>query len=335
MANVAIDIGTYSIKALHAKNGRKNEILRAVEIPNTAGVSVPTEKTSTAKLVETIDTLFSDHSLPRRNVRISLPESMVSTKVIQIPYLSDAELASAIGWQAEQYIPIPKEELSLEYEVIYRPPKSEKNSLMSVLLIGVKHEVVDSFVDVFTNVGIEPKFLETQTLSILRSLDFTTEDPITLVVHIGASTMDLSVVRGGQFAFVLSYPNGGSLFTRAIERVLGLKPQQAEEYKRAYGLNKEYLEGKINKALLPVVQSFTAEIKKAMQYYVTQFPGESISRILLSGGSAQLPGLIPFIAQDLGVETLIASPFINSTGEIPQANHTAFTVCMGLILRNE
>lgn len=335
MNAVAIDIGTYSLKAIYAKGNADSPLIqKVVEAPNQLGLTVPSDEVSREKMTQQLETLLADHSLPASDVRLALPESMVSTKVIAIPVLSDAELASAITWQAEQHIPIPKEDLTLEYQVLFRPDRSSKDTLMRVLLIGTRKSMVDKYITLFNGQGIEPTYLETQTLSLLRVSKVQPTEPSTLIVHFGFSSLDCSIIRGGELAFVFSYPNGGILFNRALESALQLPIAQAEEYKRAYGLDPQYFEGKVQAALLPVLQTFIEYIQKATHFYAMQYPQEKIERVLLSGGSAQLPGLAPHLASTLGIEVLLMQPFAGMQGALPEANHTAYSVCAGLLLRS-
>ncbi len=333
MPSVAFDIGTYTIKAVHAKPGKKPQISRTVEVFNEIGMSVPSDEANIEKMAALVDSIFTDHKLPRKDVRLSLPEQVVSTKVIGIPPLSDAELASAIGWQAEQHIPIPLEELSLEYQVLYRPPRGDKQHKMQVLLVGSRKKVIENYLEAFLGAGIEPTILETQAISNIRSLGFEADDPTTLVVSIGSTAMDIIAVTAGQLRFVFSHLNGGQLLSKTIEQTIGLDSKQAEQYKRTYGLEEQQFEGKIRQVLLSPIKIFTDEILKAMQFHQNQNPNDPVQRILLMGGSAQLPGLIQHMTAELNVEVLLAAPFASASGEIPQTNHPAFGVCMGLIAK--
>lgn len=335
MAAVGIDIGTYSIKAVQAKPGAKPTVQRVVDFFNSSGIGLPTDQLSADKLVPLVQSLFTDHKLDRKDVRLALPEQAVSTKVIAIPPLTDAELASAIGWQAEQHIPIPVEELSLEYQVLFRPDRKEKDQKMLVLLVGTRKAVVERYVDVFVMAGVEPTMVETQMISTTRSLGFTEADPTTMVVLMGATTMDMCIIHEGKITFVFSHLMGGQLLSKTIEQVVGLEAQQAEQYKRTYGLDENQLEGKIRQALLQPITVMVNEMKKAMQYFGNQYGGQGVSRVLLAGGSAQLPGLVQFVSGQLGVEVLIASPFATATGEVPTANQAAFSVCMGLVMKEQ
>jgi type IV pilus assembly protein PilM len=333
MPALALDIGSYTIKAIAGKPGKSVVVDKVVEAFNTNGVIIPTDDTQTEKLVETIGNLISDHKLPTTDVRLALPESIISTKIINMPRLSDAELSSAIGWQAEQYIPIPPEELTLEYKVLYRPEKADNNEQMRVLLIGTRKTLVDKFVMVFNYLGIEPTLLETQILSVVRSLHFENIDPTTLIVHMGANTTTLAVVHQGELAFVFNHMSGSQTLTKTLQAAVGLDADQAEQYKRQYGLDPSQFQGKVQTALLPAVKALTDAMQKAIRFFVNQNPAASVQRVVLSGGGVQLPGFVPHLANTLGAEVLLATPFVASTGNIPEANHSALGVCMGLLTR--
>lgn len=333
MPAVALDIGTYSIKAVHAKPGKNLEVLRVAEVFNETGIALPTDDASVDKLGELLDSFFGDNDLPRDDVRLALPETVVSTKIINIPPLSDAELASAVGWQAEQHIPIPPEELSLEYQVLYRPSKRD-NAQMRVLLIGTRKNMVERYIGMFNDIGIEPSLLETQILSVIRSLQFTPEDPTTLIAHIGSSNMNLAIVHQGELKFVISQMSGGQMLTKALEAAIGLDTDQAEQYKRTYGLDESQFQGKVKDALLPAMNMILSEIRKSVQFFVNQNPQQTVQRVVLSGGTSILPGAVQHITNELGVEVLVASPFVGVSGNIPEnVNHPAMSVCMGLLQR--
>lgn len=336
MSALALDLGTYTVKALSGKPGSTVNIERAVEIFNSVGIAVPSDEGVEQELIKLLEAMMTDHKLPKNDVRLSLPETVVSTKIIELPALSDAELASAIGWQAEQHIPIPPEQLSLEYHVLYRPPKKEQaESKMRVLLVGTRQDVVERYIEMFVKIGIEPKLLETQVLSIIRSLEIEVDEPPTLVVHMGASSTQLIMVYQGELQFVTSQMTGGQTLTQALAKQINLSGQQAEEYKRTYGLKPQQFEGKVRSVLLPAINVLVSEIKKATTFFANQHPGSSVERILLSGGASLLPELVQFITQEVGTEVLMAAPFSKASGEIPAGNQAAWSVCMGLLMREE
>lgn len=333
MPATALDIGTYSIKAISGSTGQKIHVKTIVEAFNTTGVAVPTDEGSLDRLIKLLDAVFTEHKLPTKDVRIALPETVVSTKVITMPPLSDAELASAISWQAEQHIPIPPDDLALEYEVLYRPAKNS-NELMKVLVVGVRKQVIDRFVMMFNALGIEPTIIESQMLSIIRSLGFEEADPPTLITHIGATSMHLCVMAKQLPEVVFSHLSGGMLLNKALEQTLGLDASQAEQYKCSFGLDQQQFEGKVREAMMPTVGVLVGEMKKTLQFYNGSNPNNPIKRLVLTGGTASLPGLVQMITAEIGLEVLIGSPFASSTGSIPkQINQPAMAVCVGLLAR--
>jgi len=124
------------------------------------------------------------------------------------------------------------------------------------------------------------------------------------------------------------------MLTKALEASIGLDASQAEQYKRSYGLDGNQFQGKVKDALLPAMNMLISEIRKSVQFFVNQNPQEVVQRIVLSGGTALLPGIVQHITNELGVEVLVSSPFTGIEGEIPEnVNHPAMSVCMGLLQR--
>jgi len=333
MSITALDIGTHTIKAISAKNAKQTHIVQAVDIPNTISLVIPQSDQETTQFSEMIANLLNDYKLDASDVRLSLPESVIANKVIEVPVLTDAELASAIGWQAEQYIPIPKDDLSLEYQVLARPEKKSPDAKMKVLLVASRKSFIEKLNDIFLNLGIEPTVMETQMFSIIRALDLRSDDPETLIVHMGASNLDLAVIANGMFDFIFSSKNGSQLITNAIAQTFGLDLKQAEEYKITYGLDAEQLEGKLVQVILPIINNVIVEIQKAIRYFSQLHPGQTIKRVVLSGGPAEMIGFSQYLAQQVNTEVLLMAPFAKAKGQIPENKHLHYTVDMGLIIR--
>ncbi len=337
MPALALDIGSHNIKAISGNPGNSPNVSKVVSQPNNLGITNPTDDSEAEKLLGIIDSFIHDNRLPVTDVRLSLPDSTVATKIISLPPLSSAELASAIDWQAEQHIPIQRDNLSLEYQVLHKPPKNIKDEAMKVLMVGAKEDVLKRYINMFLSLGIQPKILETHMLSILRSLGVSDQDPATLIADIGASHTQIAIVDQGQLKLVVNHQAGGNLLTKKLQQnVENLDENQAEEYKHHYGLLENELQGKIRQALMPAVNSIAKEIQKTVRFYSQQDSQNSISRIVLSGGTSRLPGLVEYLAQMLGTEVLLISPFAVSGGNAPaDINQQTMSVCMGLMMRKD
>lgn len=337
MNYVGFDLGSSSLKLLEVtKEGGKLKAIQAFEYANPFGVMLPTDEAQLQQLATMLKQVISEHKVDTRSVRTAIPESLISTKIISTPPLSDAELASAIDWLAEQHIAIPLDEAKIEYEVLYRPANGKKEENMRVMIIGVPKTVIAAQMKLFELLEIEPVVMETQTVSLLRSV--TQEQmPTTLIVNMGASSTDFTIVHEKEIVFVYSFGNGGRLLTRSIERGLNLTTEQAEEYKKSYGIDPQFLEGKISAILDPVMRLFVAEIQKALLYFTSQFGTQQVQRILFAGGGAQLVGLVPYFAKHFTQEIVIANPLQNIVADtktpLPMDRSSSFAIATGLVMR--
>lgn len=336
MPALGLDLGSYAIKAI-VGNPKKNglDVLHAVEMANPIGAILPDTPQRRDVLVKALKEFFEQNKLNRNNVHVGLAESLVSTKVVRMPLLSDAELASAIQWQVEQHIPIPLDQMQYEYTVLQRSDSKATEPEMQVLIIGVKKQVVESLADIFFDAEINVVSMETDTLAQLRLVEglVKPEENIALL-HLGAASSTLAFVAGGTFQFVHVVPVAGALFTRAIERGVGLDAQRAEEYKRTYGLTANQLEGRVRAALSPIVDSLVAEIQKALRFFGGQ-QATPVSRIFVTGGSLYLPDLLPYISQAVNVEfvPLEMNRLPGFTWKEPLAQDSRFAVACGLAMK--
>jgi type IV pilus assembly protein PilM len=309
-AQIGLDLGTYAVKLVQMSgSGSSLTLEKAAQVPNSVGSIAPVDEREHEQLVSILDSVFEEAKIQKKQVQIGIPESSVSTKIVAMPSLSDQELASAIPWQAEQYIPIPADDLQLEYQVLYRPTKRGTDEPMRVLLVGAAKSFLNRYVSLFYDAGIDVSKIVTNTFALYSLLMSKKESlPVTLLVNVGATATEACVVHNGEFAFVHTFPTAGTSFSRTIQQAFDLQPIQAEEYKRSYGLDPAQLEGKMKLALEPVFGSFIMELQKVMQYFSGSYKGVQVQRILVTGGSSMMENFINAIAERIPVEVGLLSP---------------------------
>ncbi len=308
-----LDIGTYSIKMIELSHvGHDRQLTNVGLAPTPPGATISESKFDRQALAASIKKLSHEAQINTPYAVVSLPESQVFTRIIEMPYLTDKELASAISFEAEQYIPAALNEVSLVWHVISKPQTTTADAKMEILLVAAPLTLVNRYTEILEDIGVTPLALETESLATARSLVGTNPySPTTLIANIGASTTDVSIIRGGSLVFTRSVATGGMAFTRAISVELGFPLPQAEEYKKTYGLAEGQLDGKIAQALKPIVDVISAEIKRALLSYREKGPDDIVKRVVLCGGSAKLPGLVVYLAQILGLEVQIGDPWFN------------------------
>lgn len=337
---LGLDIGATSIKLVMLDGKKGSFILKAASISPVPAKGMMSESPlDEEEMAQAIAKAAKDAGVDTKLVNIALPENQVYTKVLDMPVLSDRELASAIYWEAEQYIPVPLSNITLVWNVLRRPANLTQGDKMQILMVGAPTMLVNKYQKIINLAGFQVNSMETEILATIRSLVLDSSFPTSLVVNIGAISTSFAIVRDGAMVFTYSMSIGGAAINRAIATDFGLTPQQAEEYKRVYGISGKSLGGKIGKATEPILNSILGEIKKSIAFYSQKYKDDSpIRQIILSGGTAKLPGIEVFFANNSGIETAIANPWkVLASQQMPKEildNASDYTIAVGLAMRD-
>jgi type IV pilus assembly protein PilM len=336
---VGLDIGSKTIKIVELDKDGAAFSLSASGIVGYSGNTVDkmSDGKEIAELGAVIKKLHSEAGVSKREVVVSIPEALVFTRTIRFPLLTDAEISSAVKWEAEQYIPIPVAEAIIQHSILQRNETSTPPEVL-VLLVAAPRTVVEKFTKVVAAAGLSTTAVETELIALTRAL--APVDKTVLLIDIGATSTDIAIARGGLLSFSRSIPIAGEAFTRAVSQGLGVTAQQAEEYKKTYGLAAKQLEGKVKGALDPVLRMIVDEVKKAINYYQTEEKGEVPSAIMLSGGTSGMPEIVTMLTTMTGMEVLVANPFAKVQVDPETAKKLApyaplYAVSVGLALREE
>lgn len=306
---VGIDIGTKTIKVVELEKNGDSYSLIASGVVGYSGTTVdkitdPKEMTSIAQIIKK---LCAETKISSKEITISIPEPLAFTRTIKFPPLTDGEIASAIKWEAEQYIPIPANEAIIQHTVLRRNDGVAGDGSVIVLLVAAPRVIVEKYVKVMQLAGLTPVAVETELIALSRAL--APPDKTVLLADLGGSSTNLAVAEKGLLSFSRSLPIAGDAFTRAVSQNLAITPQQAEEYKRTYGLSADQLEGKIKGALDSVVRLVVDEIKKAVNFYLTQEKGQNPTSLIISGGSSGMPEIMSALSKMIGLEVLVGNAF--------------------------
>ncbi len=336
-----LNIGITSIKAVWLSHVKEGFLLDASIISPTPSKGMLSESPlDEEEMARAIVATVEGAKITTKLVNVAMPENQVYTKVIDMPVLSDKELSSAIFWEAEQNIPVPLSTITLAWNVLRRPEKAVGNEKMQVLIVGAPTVLVSKYQKILSMAGFSINALETEVLSIIRSLVISENFPSTLIVNIGSVSTSLVIVRDGIMIFTYAIPVGGMAINRAISTDFGLTPAQAEEYKKTYGISKEAFGEKIGKVTEPILNLILAEIKKSLVFYSERYKDDKpVRQILLTGGTARLPGIDLFFTNNTGIETAIANPWkiITNQNDLPQDlldNGPDYTIAVGLAMRD-
>ena len=266
---------------------------------------------------------------------VSLPESKSFVRVIQIPKMNDAEAESAIPFEAENFIPLPLEQVYMDWQKI-----GEADGKMSILIIASPKEFVDAYLSVLDQVNIKVAALEVESQACLRALLKQGSTETFLIVDLDAYRSGLIMVESGNLQFTSTIPIAGSNFTEAIARSLGVASAKAEIIKQKVGMANTAEYPNIKTAVLPVVNNLSAEIKNILKFH-DEHSDKQVSKLVLTGGGAKLKNLPEFLATEFtdrpGLTVELGNPWVNvvfdKTSSLEQLDSLSFTTAVGLAMR--
>jgi type IV pilus assembly protein PilM len=280
--------------------------------------------------------MIHEAGIKDKTVSLALPESQVFTRIIDIPALSDEELESALKWQAEQYIPLPLADVTMDFSILKRP--LSKNEKMQVLLVAAPNRVIEKYSRILDRADLIARAMETEVIAASRVCSkYARANQSMIILDFGSKTTDVAVLKEGYVMLAHVIPIGGEAFTRSISENFSLEILQAEEYKKAYGLDQAQLQGKVFNVIKPIMDNIIQELRKTLTFY-TDKHGSEVKQIMLYGGSALMPGLVSYLAQHLELEVQIANAWesmvIPETVDASSSISAQYLVATGLALRD-
>ncbi len=355
---LGIDIGASSAKVVQLRSAHGAAILETygeialapyAETPIGKAVKLSPEKTA-----EALTDLMREANVTAKSGGMSIPFSSSLVTVLEMPKSDPEQLKRMIPIEARKYIPLPPSEVMLDWFVVPEDesdessafdriePKAERRTHgMEILLAAIHNETVRAFQTTAATANIAIPFYEIEIFSAIRSSLSHGVAPV-LVIDLGAATTKMYVVERGVVRMTHLVTAGGQHMTETLGRSLGWDFDKAERIKRERGLvaSNAYSadeNDRIKAALLSTLERICSEANRVLLSYGKRY-NKNVSRVLLSGGGALLPGLTAEANSLLQAEVSIADPFKKT--EAPAfLEHTlgeigpAFSVALGLAIR--
>lgn len=333
---IGVDIGYDSIKVVQIRHfaSPPHRLLAAnhVAIPPRSMQHLAESK---VKLLEALEKALNEagpHPITSKYVVSGLPESKVFSTIIQCPAMSIKELEQAVPIQAAKHIPVPIENLAIDFL-----PLSELGDKIEVLVTAAPKTLVQRYLELFEGAGLELFALETKPIANNRSLVAPIEREPILIIDIGAEGTGLTLIDEGTIRFTTSLPQGGNIMTRTISQTLQITDEQVEDLKRRYGFL-ENQQSNIAGLMKNCMQEILEESRRAIKYFHERSEqGKKITKIKLCGGASQTPGIVEVVQEALGVPTEIGNLLTNlderSARVFGNEPILRYTTAIGLALR--
>ncbi len=247
--------------------------------------------------------------------------------------MKEAELAESIQWEAEQHIPFAMEDVNLDYQILQTPPGGME---MEVLLVAVKKDVINEYLTVASTVGLNVAVVDVDAFAVENAFEAAYEpgpEEVVALLNIGAAVTTINIVQGGAPLFTRNSAIGGNRYNESIQKMLGLSYAQAETLKLG-GQGEGYTSADAQSAIELVNAELAGEIRRSIDFFRSSFTG-TIHQILVGGGVARLPQLLPFLSEALELPVEIANPLRNVKANPKQFDpeyleHVAPQLCVGV-----
>ncbi len=308
-----LDIGSSSIKMVELEGKLNNLNLVSLGFENLPADTIIDGQIMELNVVsDVIQSVCTNHRVNAMNVVTGVSGHSVILKNIVLPAMSKEELEESIDWHAEEHIPYDLADVSLDYQVTAQSPEAT-----NVLIAACKKERIDNIRQAIQLAGKTPVVIDVDTFALQNCYEVNynpTDDDVVTLLNIGASTMNVNIVKGTRSLFTRDITVGGSQFTDVLQRSLGLNFQQAEAVKRGVTDAVEGLEEKSIEPLMNNVTEIVAmEIQKTFDFYraTTEDNDTVVQKILISGGGSKLVGLAQELSQRLELPVEVLNPFRN------------------------
>lgn len=340
---LGVDISSTAVKILQlAATGDSYRLEDYVIRPLPANSVVEKNINDLDAVAESIASAVSLMKPSQTDAAVAVAGSAVITKTIEMnASLSDSEMENQIVVEADQYIPYPLDEVSIDFE---RQVVSERNpELVEVLLAACRRENVDTRVTALEVGGLTAKVVDIEAYAVERAFALLSgqigaeEDHTVAIVDIGSMMTTLNVVLQGRTIYTREQTFGGNVLSEDVQRRFGLSAIEAEQAMKRGELPEEYEQ----EILAPFKETVVQQVSQTLQFFFSSSHYNEVDHILLAGGVAAIDGLAELVQDSLSTPATVANPFeglqIGSkvNKEMLRNDAPALLIATGLAMRGE
>lgn len=338
---VGLDIGSSSIKAVEL-----TKLKKGYQLSGFACESLPADAVVDGAIMDApavasgIKKAFTAGKFKLKSIATGVSGHSVIVKRVVVPAATPSEVETSIQFDAEQYIPFDITEVNLDYQIVGPGHSASDEAGMEVVLVAAKKDKIQNHTNVISLAGQNPEVVDIDAFALQNVFEtnyrVSSRSTIALL-NIGASLMNINITKGGMPLFIRDVSVGGNQYTDILQKELQLNFQEAEDLKLGKTGSSEV------EMVQPLLESITdmliTEVQKTFDFFRETYPSETISQVLICGGTAQMVGLAERIQSTFSYPTEVLDPFksISMGPKVDAAEVTslgpALAVAVGLALR--
>lgn len=320
---VGLDIGSSYIKAVQLNETRSGYELALFDfLPISPELIVEGSIIDAIRVTESLRELIRKAKIKAQDAVIAISgHSSVIIKRISLPEMSEEELAESIKFEAEQYVPFDIEDVNLDFQIL--GPKEEPGQ-MDVILVAVKKEVINDYVSVVKEAGLNTVIVDVDAFALenMYGINYEIESGRNIaLVNIGASTINMNILKGGVSVFTRDSSVGSNIHTDALQKEFSISYEEAERLKRGEPVEKVRPEDAYS-LIVNASSDIFSEVARSVDYFRSSTLQTEVKEMILSGGCALIRNFPDELSEKIGIPVRVAEPFRNIT--IPKKFDTAY-----------
>ncbi|MBI5556930.1 MAG: type IV pilus assembly protein PilM [Deltaproteobacteria bacterium] len=305
---VGLDIGSHAVKVCElAENGRGLKLLSLGSARLPAEAVEDGELKDPAAVAGVIKNLLANLQIKGKKVGISISGYSVILKKINLAVMNEKALEDHIQSEAEQYIPFDLSDVYLDYQDLKTNKEDEDRT--DVMLVAAKKDVVNAYLQMLRSVGLKTVLVDVDAFALENSFETNCgQEGNVVLVDIGSSKMNINIVSKGASLFARDVALGSRQLTEQIQGRFDLDFEEAESLKIGVSAPEEK-QAELEEIFVSTTTQWIMEIKKAIDFYSTNFPDTPLAKIVISGGGSKIKGLDQYFREETGLPVEIFNPF--------------------------
>ncbi len=306
---VGLDIGASAVRAAELDVGSGTPVLKTFgQVGLPPGAIVDGEVQDASAVADAISRLWKNGRFNSRSVIVGIAGLRAITREIDLPFVPDDEIDSAVRFQSEEVIPFPPDKTILSAQVLADYQSPDGATMRRVLVAAAHRDLVDGVVEAVEKAGLQVEGVDLVSSALVRALaDPTQSDQPEAIVSVGAGLTVVVVHQQGRPQFVRTIGTGGNAATAAISSALDLPLADSEAVKRRLGEPVPQVQA-AERAVQPSIAELVGEIRNSIQYFAS-LPGRApIARVLVTGGASRLRGFIEQLQAQVRIPVQATSP---------------------------
>ncbi|MGA2837991.1 MAG: type IV pilus assembly protein PilM [Acidimicrobiales bacterium] len=293
---VGLDIGTSAVRAAEIDISKSTPVLMTYgQVGLPPGALVDGEIRDATSVVEAIEKLWKNGQFSGSSVIVGIAGLRAITREIDLPYVPDNEVESAVRFQSEEVIPFPPDQTILSSQVLADYTNDDGAKMRRVLVAAAHADLVNGVIGTVERAGLTVVGVDLISSALVRAVGGSDgSDQPEAIVSVGAGLTVVVVHQSGRPQFVRTIGSGGNAITAAISSSLDIPIIDAEALKYKFGEDSTQVEA-AERIAQPGMLDLVDEIRNSIQYFASLPGKQPVSQVLVTGGGSELYGFIPLL----------------------------------------